>query len=89
MKINEIYDAIVEQLINTVTCQHTSSHCQWRITGRWKDSDGDEHTATITTNDEELATGWKEDQYDSNLYAEYERKWAEYLCDQLELVNEY
>lgn len=89
MTTQEIYEELVNQIADNASVRHGNGYCTWIITGRYIDSDGDRREVKATTHDEELATGWKEDQYDRTLYADYQRKWAEFLVDTLELVNAY
>jgi hypothetical protein len=89
MKIQEIYDEIVRQLSDNTSVRHGNGYSTWVISGRFYDSDGEKREVKATTHDEELATGWRSDPYDRNLYSEYQRKWAEFLADELELVNQY
>lgn len=79
----ETIEKIKQDLLFTVTCHHALGYCTWYIKGRWHDADGQEHSTTIYTHDEELATGWKKDQYDMNLYNEYREKWAQRLLEHL------
>lgn len=89
MKIQEICETLVAQIADNASVRHGNSYCTWIISGRYTDSDGNRHEVEASTHDEELATGWHEDKYDRTLYAEYQRKWAEFLVDKLELVNAY
>ena len=89
MTTQEIYDELVNQIADNASVRHGNGYCTWIISGRYIDSDGDRQEVKATTHDEDLATGWKEDRYDRTLYAEYQRKWAEFLVDTLELVNAY
>lgn len=79
----ETITRIKQEILNSVTCHHACGYCTWLIKGKWHDADGIEHTTTIHTHNEELATGWKVDQYDINLYNEYRDKWAQELLEHL------
>ena len=89
MKTQEIYDKLIEEISFNSYVQHGNGYCTWVIKGKFTDRDGNRQEVSATTHDEELATGWKEDRYDRALYAEFQRKWAEFLVDTLDLVNTY
>ena len=85
----EIYDELVNQIADNASVRHGNDYCIWVISGRYIDSDGDLREVKATTHNEDFATGWKDNQYDMNLYKEYQRKWAEWLVDKLDLINAY
>lgn len=89
MTIQGIYENLINQIADNARVSRGNGRCNWVVSGRYIDHDGETQVVEASTNDEELATGWQEDMYDRALYAEYQRKWAEFLVDKLELVNAY
>lgn len=78
---------IRQDLLATVVCRPTwSRHC-WYIKGTWHDSEGREHESTTWTYDKNLATGWRKDPHNADLYCAYKEKWAQYLLEYI--VDKY